>query len=474
MAAQRRTFLTILVLIGVTTAALIYFGTTTSVAGNRSPLTRPLHAEPLGVDTRLTQEKVLQGSTGKVSVALTLTGGTIVGPEREVVQPVDLAIVLDRSGSMSGRKIGDARRAIEQLIDQMDGDDRMAIVTYANTVERLSPLVYLRGDQRHRLLRLVRQVFAGGGTNLGGGLQTGIDLLSHRETGNRQRRVILISDGLANQGITSPRALGAMAARATEYNLGVSTVGVGYDFNEVLMTTIADHGSGNYYFLENPGAFAEVFRREFEAARNVIAGKVEVRISLQEGVELIHAGGYPITVENNVAIIRPGNVVAGQQRRLFLTYRIPAEQQGEYGLGNIQVTYHHQNELRQAATTPALTVRCVEDEREVVASIDKEAWSEQVIKEDFNTLKEKVATAVRQGKKEEAITAIQEYETQTDRINRSVGSAEVSENLRDELEPLRQSVEDTFAGAPAAVMEKRKQQAKSLQYESYQLRRDKQ
>lgn len=474
MATQRRTFLIILLLIGFTTVVMVYFGTKTSVAGNQPPPTRSLYAEHLQVETRLTQEKVLQGTAGKVSVALTLTGATIVGPAHEVVQPVDLVIVLDRSGSMSGRKINDAQRAIEQLIDRMDNNDRMAIVSYSNSVERLTPLVYLKGDQRYRLKRLVRQVYAGGGTNLGGGLQHGIDLLSYMETKSRQRRVILISDGLANQGITSPRALGAMAARATEYNLGVSTVGVGYDFNEVLMTTIADHGSGNYYFLENPAAFAEVFRQEFEATRNVVAGQVELRISLQDGVELLNAGGYPINLVNGVAVVQPGDVAAGQQRRLFLTYRIPAEKQGEYGLGNIQVSYHHQNELHHTVTTEILTVKCVEDAREAMASIDKEAWSEQVLKEDFNTLKEEVATAVRLGKKEDALKAIQEYEAQTDMINSSVGSAAVSENLQVELEPLRQSVEDTFNGAPAAVEEKRKQQAKSLQYESYRLRRDKQ
>ncbi len=473
MATQRRTFLTILVLIGVTTAALIYLGTKTSVAGNQVPITRALQSAPLQIETSLAQEKVLQGSAGKVSVALTLTGADIVQPEREALQPVDLVIVLDRSGSMSGEKINDARRAVVQLINQMAADDRMAIVSYSNTVERLSPLVYLRGDQRDRLIRVVRQVFAGGGTNLGGGLQSGIDLFSQTEADNRQRRVILISDGLANQGITSPRALGAMAARATEKNLGVSTVGVGYDFNEVLMTTIADHGSGSYYFLENPAAFAEVFRQEFEAARNVVAGMVELRIPLQEGVKLTNAGGYPVSVKNGVAIIRPGDVLAGQQRRIFLTYQIPAEELGEYGLGNIQVSYHHQNELRHAAATKTLTVSCVQDEKEVVASIDKEVWSEQVLKEDFNNLREKVADAVREGRKDEALKVIEEYETQTDMINRSVGSTAVTENLQDELAPLRQSVEKTFAGAPSAVMEKRKQQAKSLQYESYRLRRDK-
>jgi Ca-activated chloride channel family protein len=94
------------------------------------------------------------------------------------IQPVDLVVVLDRSGSMGGQKIADARNAVVQLINYMGRDDRMALVTYSNGVEMLSPLVSLGGGQREHLSALVRQVAVGGGTNLGGGLQMGINTLS--------------------------------------------------------------------------------------------------------------------------------------------------------------------------------------------------------------------------------------------------------------------------------------------------------
>jgi Ca-activated chloride channel family protein len=140
---------------------------------------------------------------------------------------------------------------------------------------------------------------------------------------------MLISDGLANQGITSPRDLGQMAARATEWGVGVSTVGVGYDFNEVLMTTIADYGAGNYYFLENPQAFAEVFKKEFEATRNVVAGNAELRIPLHDGVQLLDAGGYPITMVGQSCRYSPGRpacrAAAQNLSHLSCTHQ-PAEQ----------------------------------------------------------------------------------------------------------------------------------------------------
>ncbi len=466
MKTASKKFFTTLLTLGITCASFISPWTNTGSAKSNNP--------HFAIDAALAQNKVLQGDSGNISVALTLSGSELIQQGNSTIQPVDLVVVLDRSGSMGGQKIADARNAVIQLINYMGRDDRMAIITYSNGVEMLSPLVRLAGSQREHLSRLVRGVTEGGGTNLGGGLQMGINTLMQRDVSSRQRKVMLISDGLANQGITSPRDLGEMAARATEWGVGVSTVGVGYDFNEVLMTTIADYGAGNYYYLEDPRAFAEVFKKEFESTRNVVAGNTELRIPLRDGIELIDAGGYPITMEGNVAVIQLGDLLAGQQRKIYLTYRVPTNYLHSYELGDMKINYRFNGEQLQAAGDQRFKVDCVEDKKAVIASIDKKIWSEQVVKEDFNKLKDTVANAVRNGRKKEALKAIEEYESKTGELNDSVGSAEVSKNLENDIAPLRQSVEHTFAGAPAAVAEKRKQQAKELQYESYKVRRDKQ
>lgn len=239
------------------------------------------------------------------------------------------------------------------------------------------------------------------------------------------------------------------------------------------MTTIADHGAGNYYFLENPEDFARVFEKEFETTRNVAAGGVEVRIPLRDGLRLVDAGGFPIKIEGNVAVIRPGNILAGQQRKIFLTYHVPTEQERHFSLGNIKVHYQHDGKSQVAIAPEELSIACVRTQQEVIASIDETVWTEQVLKEDYSRLKDNVAAAIRTGKKEEALQAIEEYEGRNAAINSSVDSDKVSQNLEKDVKALRQSVQTTFAGAPAAVAEKKKQQAKTLQYESYQLRRDK-
>ncbi len=435
--------------------------------------TKPAKPGPVTAQASLVQEKILSGSDGKVSVALTLTAAEIEQLTRRPVQQTDLVIVLDRSGSMKGQKIHDARQAVMRLIDRLGADDRLAVVTYSNGVDTLSPLLPMDGPHRRKVKAAVQRIYSGGGTNLGGGLQRGIQTLMQTVADGRQRKVILISDGLANHGITDPSALGNLASGAVEQNFSVSTVGVGYDFNEVLMTTIADHGAGSYYFLENPNAFAQVFEKEFESARNVAASGLELRIPLKDGVQLIHAGGYPIETRDGYAVVHPGDLLSGQQRKLFLTFQVPTDRIRDYHLGGHEVRFTSAGTSRQVMVKDDLSLACVADPKAVMASIDRGAWGDQVVKEDYNQLKEEVATDIRMGRKEAAISKIREYETRTRAVNDAVGSAKVTHNLEQDVQSLRQSVEETFAGAPAAVAEKKKQRSKALQYESYQIRRDK-
>lgn len=289
----------------------------------------------------------------------------------------------------------------------------------------------------------------------------------------RQRKVILISDGLANQGITDPASLGRLATAAVENRFSISTVGVGLDFNEMLMTAIADQGAGHYHFLEDPQVFAQVFEAEFQATRHVAAADVTIRIPLEHGVRLVSAGGYPIGHEKGTAVVHPGNLLSGQSRTLYLTFQVPTTVEQEIVLGRVQVQYQHHGESQTVNASRQLTVACVPDPAAVLASIKKDSWADQVVQEEFSLLKETVAAHIRDGDKVRAQARIQEYEAKQEAINTVVGSGKVARNLATDVQILRQRVDETFTGAPAAVAEKRKQVSKSLQYDGYQVRRDK-
>ncbi len=469
MKSCRKSFWWVLAMIVTVSGITAYVGAENS----RGAVARQGFVEPVALAAHLVQDKIHKGSDGTVSVALTLSADDIKAADRLPVQSVDLVLVLDRSGSMSGQKITDARQAVTQLIDRLTVNDRLALVTYSNGVETVAPLMPMDHPHRRQLKAAVSRIYTGGGTNLGGGLQGGIDTLMRVPADGRQRKVILISDGLANHGITDPNTLGQIAARASEHQLAISTLGVGYDFNEVLMTTIADHGAGSYYFLEDPQHIAQIFKHAFQTTRNVAASNVEIRIPLKNGVRLVHAGGYPITIKDKVAVFHPGDLQAGQQRKLFLTFQVPTHKEQTLGLGTFDMAFIHNGRSGRINSGTELAVACVSDPKAVTASIDKKAWEGQVLQESFGKLKEEVAKAIRTGKKDRALAHIQEYETRNRAVNAAVGSSVIADNLDSDVQELRKSVERTFTGPAAAVAEKKKQSAKALQYESYKARRDK-
>ena len=426
---------------------------------------------PLTVSGKLTQNKILQGSEGRVNLALTLRSEDETDIVSGPFNHVDMVVVLDRSGSMKGSKISDARRAVLKLLARLSPKDRFALVTYSDGVQQFSGLRAVTDAYRQQMGAVIQRIRPGGGTNLGAGLQAGLDLLVSAEPNKNSGKVILISDGLANKGIRDPHLLGNIAKIAMGKEFAVSTVGVGVDFNEVLMTRIADQGAGNYYYLENPAAFADVFQKEFYATRNTAVTGVSVRVPLESGISLVHASGYPITLENRHAVFHPGNLRADQTRKIFLTFRIPSDTRGSFEIEGIEVRYFHNGTSFTTTLPETFQIACIKDPKRVLLSIDKSVWSDQVIYEDYNRLKQEVAGDIKAGKKARALDRIDKYRQEKKVLNATVASEAVAENLDEDVKELEQRVKGTFQGSPSAVLEKQKSSAKALQYEGYRGRR---
>ena len=459
-------------LLTITCAALVY-------ASKEDPFhfwSPPVVSGKNGIVTlsgNLTQDKVLYGGDGTAALALTLSVDEVLDLDQGEANHVDMVIVLDRSGSMGGKKIADARRAALNLLSQLTSADRFGLVTYSDGVQRRSNLIKVTPANRKRLETIISSISASGATNLGAGLQEGIDLLlSARKIGNTGR-VILISDGLANRGITDPVSLGNMATISIEKEFAVSTVGVGSDFNEHLMTYIADRGAGNYYYLENPNLFAEVFLKEFNISRAAVATSVEVRIPMKDGLAVVDASGYPIQVKNGQAVLQPGNLLSGQSRKLFITLRVPTHKEQIFEIKGINARYRHEGKPYEVRLAEPFQLACVKDQQQVYGSIDKNEWEEKVLQDDFNKLKEEVATEIKKGEQKNALRRIDEYYKKQQSVNAVVASPKVATSLERDLEDLRGVVNDTFQGAPQEVQSKQKKNSKSLQYEGYSGRRSK-
>ena len=470
-----KNFLLISVLIAATGVAMAYSSDTISVLrSNWIPGPARHHAKDEGnlrLSGHLIQNKVLQGSDGTVGLNLTLQAAELPATNDRETRNVDMVIVLDRSGSMKGRKIEDARRAVLALLSSLSAEDRFALITYSDGVHIASGLSNVTDANRVGIASAVNAIRAGGGTNLGAGLQAGIDILISASRHTNAAKVILISDGLANKGLTDVKALSDIAAVAVEKEFAVSTVGVGVEFNEHLMTAIADRGTGSYYYLENPAAFAEVFQKEFYNTQTAALTGVKIQIPMSSGITLADAAGYPIINHNDHLIFYPGNLRSGQTRNLFLTLKVPTTGQKTFELNKIKLSYHYGSRAYDTALEESFKIACINDPKKVYSSINKTSWSDKVINEDFNHLKQEVAADIKSGEKQRALKKIDQYYQEREAVNAAVGSAQVAENLDKDLKELKTYVKDTFEGSPAAVRQKQKSNAKALQFEGYSGRR---
>ena len=192
---------------------------------------------------------------------------------------------------------------------------------------------------------------------------------------------------------------------------------------------------------------------------------------MHSDITLSDAAGYPINVQNGQAVFYPGNLRSGQTRKLYLTLKVPTNRQRTFDLDQIQIHFQHANQSYVTTLDESLTIACVNDQKKVYSSIDKTSWSEKVINEDFNRLRQEVAADIKSGKKQDALSKIEKYHNEQEAVNTVVGSASVADNLDRDLKELKTYVKDTFNGAPAAVRQKQKSNAKALQYEGYRGRR---
>ncbi|MCP3959908.1 MAG: VWA domain-containing protein [bacterium] len=413
---------------------------------------------PVKFSGTLDRQAVLLGGDRQVKMELVLAAEERSGlhPART---PTDFVLVLDRSGSMDGVKIEHARAAVRELISQLAPEDRFALVSYSSGAELTIPLAPATPEVRQRWHSIVSGIRPGGGTNISGGLDLALGL-SGGERSLRARRLMLISDGLANEGDPTIHGLSSRAHLAAGLEIVVSTIGVGADFNEFLMSAVADAGTGNYYYLNDVERMAQVFAAEFEATRETVATALAVRIVPGDGVRVIDAAGYPLEQSGDATVFRPGSLFSGQERRIWVTLEVPNGSPGERDLGAFTASYRHGGADRVLEFTDIPTIACVADQEQYYSSFDKDRWARSVSVEDYNRLQQSVASHVREGRREEAMKEIGEFEAHNSQLNEVMQRQEITRKL-EQLQELRGEVDDAFDGADQ--LSKRKQLSKSRQ-----------
>ncbi len=239
-------------------------------------------------------------------------------------RPMNISIVIDRSGSMSDqRKMDFVKKAFASLIDQLQPNDLLSLVVYDDAIDILRRAKKI-GDNRASIKRMLDDVYPRGSTNLGGGLTEGLKQAERFAGKEYVNRVILLSDGLANVGVTDPVELQRMVRGYRNRSISISTMGVGLDYNENLMMGLSESGGGNYYFIEHPTSLASIVRREFDMVSSVAAQNATISIALGDHISLSSVLGCDYSEEYGKVIIPIGDLYSNETREFTIELNIPA------------------------------------------------------------------------------------------------------------------------------------------------------
>ncbi|WP_168211097.1 vWA domain-containing protein [Mariniblastus fucicola] len=238
---------------------------------------------------------------------------------RDIVEefriPLNLVLVIDRSGSMSGNRIAKVKTALVALMNKLSPKDLVSIVTYSDDAKTC--LEGTRVLDLETIKSAITRIQTGGSTNLNTGLMLGYKVAEDNFDSERANRVILLTDGIANRGVTDEAQIARESKKYNDREIGLSTIGLGSNFNQSLLRELADAGRGAIHFVADVDDIQKVFVDEFDSLLSPAAMDVTLTIRFPEVGKLPKIFGY-------------------QPEKLANGYRVPLENMS-YGATQVVV-----------------------------------------------------------------------------------------------------------------------------------------
>ncbi len=267
------------------------------------------------------------GPAGVVVRALLTISGQV--PARRQRTPLAMSLVLDRSGSMSGDRLEAAKAASISAVERLHPDDVVSVITFDGQVDVVAPPA-----PRARQFQLVQQVaaiYAAGSTNLSGGwlrgrqhMEQALGMLGSLE--GSSRRIVLLTDGHANTGITDPSTLVELARTARAMGISTTTIGVGEGYDDDLLRSMADAGGGNSWYVERPDQAQDVLAEELGNLLSVSAQGLSVTLTLEDAVTVFAThSSWPAMATANTFTFDLGDLYASEPKPVLVELFVPAD-----------------------------------------------------------------------------------------------------------------------------------------------------
>jgi Ca-activated chloride channel family protein len=302
------------------------------------------------LDLRLGNERIPAGG-GEVWLQI---GVQAREPDQEEITPLNLALVIDRSGSMNAPdKWPYLQQSLRLFFESLDAEDMVAVIGYDDDAEVV--LTSQRAGHGTWIAQTIRRLRPGGATNLHAGLMLGFQEVDRHFDIRRNNRVILLTDGIANRGVTDPERIAQDALAYNERGIYLSTIGLGLEFNDELLSRLARQGKGAYHFVDSAQEMDKVFRREVAGLVEKVARDVAVTVYPGQGVEMISLTGYEGRPPSGPVRITLQELGSGDNQVLLAQLRTGPVRDREQTVAGVTLHYYDVFAQRQAETTKVIT-----------------------------------------------------------------------------------------------------------------------
>lgn len=326
--------------------------------------------------------------------------------------PLNICLVLDRSSSMSGIKLAKTKISAKMIVERLKEKDILSLVVFNADVQTLILQEAITSD-RTELIRRIDSISTNGSTNLSGALLKGIELLGNSKTEESINRLLLLTDGCANTGITDPDQLVSIAKVAkVSSSIITTTLGFGDDFNEDLLIEMAKHSTGNFYYIEHADDAPKHFAEELHGIQQLVAQNISVTVSPAEYVGgVVQVTGHPQIKKEKELFIELGDAVADEEKRLLVTYKLSEiKSEGEIPIAELTVKYTElgENTATIKSVSQKISINAVDSDEAGNAEPEVEVLQELALQESMKERYEamdEMNSAMKHGNNESAISA---------------------------------------------------------------------
>jgi Ca-activated chloride channel family protein len=295
--------------------------------------------DTLMIDARLGHASIARSASGETYLYAQVTAADDK-PGASAAAPMNLGIVIDRSGSMKGERIANAMNAAVAALERMREGDSVTVVAFDSSAQVVVPPTRVSAESRPRIENAIRSIRLGGDTCISCGLEEGMRQLASAPLGSdRISRMILLSDGATNSGIRDVPGLRAMAGRMFGKGVTISTIGVDVDFDEKVMAAIAAEANGRHHFVANATGLPAVFSQEFDDVLASVAKEAELAIDLAPGVEVAEVFDRSFRREGNKLFVSFGTFSAKQEKTVLVRLKVPTDKEGSANVADVKLAY---------------------------------------------------------------------------------------------------------------------------------------